>query len=69
MPKVYTVDNFMSLDIDTRRNLELCENMIDKGKRGTLLSVLDYFVYPFVLHNLGVFLNPSHTPFNHFFES
>lgn len=42
MPKVYTVDNFMSLDIDTRRNLELCENMIDKGKRGTLLSVLDY---------------------------
>ena len=40
-PKFYNVDNYMSIDIDSRRNLELCENIVDKGKRGTLLSVLD----------------------------
>ena len=31
----------MSLDISARRNLELLERMRDKGKRGTLLWVLD----------------------------
>ena len=40
-PKFYNVDNYMTIDIDSRRNLELCENIVDKGKRGTLLSVLD----------------------------
>lgn len=41
LPKFYNIDNYISLDIDTRRNLELSENIIDKGKLGTLLSVLD----------------------------
>ena len=31
----------MALDISARRNLELTERMRDKGKRGTLLWVLD----------------------------
>ena len=31
----------MALDITARRNLELTERMRDKGKRGTLLWVLD----------------------------
>ena len=31
----------MSLDLNTRRNLELTEKMRDKSKKGTLLWVLD----------------------------
>ncbi len=38
---VYSVTKFMSLDINTRRNLELTEKMRDKSKKGTLLWVLD----------------------------
>ena len=38
---VYSMENFMVLDISTRRNLELVETMRDKGKKGTLLNVLD----------------------------
>ena len=38
---VYSVAKFMSLDINTRRNLELTEKMRDKSKKGTLLWVLD----------------------------
>ncbi|NLK72413.1 MAG: hypothetical protein GX285_05305, partial [Clostridiales bacterium] len=41
LPVSYTTDSFMSFDMDTRRNLELCENIIDRKKQGTLLSVLD----------------------------
>jgi len=37
----YSVDGFMSLDMATRRSLELTQNMMDGGKRYTLLSVLD----------------------------
>lgn len=37
----YSIDNYMVLDINTRRNLELTETMRDKGKKGSLLWVLD----------------------------
>jgi DNA mismatch repair protein MutS len=37
----YYVDNFMRLDAATRRSLELTANLIDGGKRLTLLEVLD----------------------------
>ena len=39
--KVYNTTRYMSLDISARRNLELTERMRDKGKKGTLLWVLD----------------------------
>ncbi len=39
--KFYKVSKYMSLDISARRNLELTERMRDKGKKGTLLWVLD----------------------------
>ena len=38
---IYNVEKYMSLDLNTRRNLELTEKMIDKSKKGTLLWVLD----------------------------
>ncbi len=37
----YTGGQFMELDIDTRRNLELTETMRSKEKKGSLLWVLD----------------------------
>lgn len=39
--KIYNITKYMALDISARRNLELTERMRDKGKRGTLLWVLD----------------------------
>ena len=38
---LYNIAKYMSLDINSRRNLELTEKMIDKTKKGTLLWVLD----------------------------
>lgn len=38
---VYTTGAFMLLDSSTRRNLELCETLREKQKRGSLLWVLD----------------------------
>jgi len=38
---VYSENEFMRLDVMTRRNLELCETMRGKDKRGSLLWVLD----------------------------
>ena len=38
---VYNTTKYMSLDINTRRNLELTEKLRDKSKKGTLLWVLD----------------------------
>lgn len=35
-------ENFMQLDATAIRNLELLKNMLDGGKRGTLLSILDF---------------------------
>lgn len=35
-------ENYMHLDATAIRNLELVRNMADRGKRGTLLSVLDF---------------------------
>jgi len=37
----YTVDNYMMLDFNTRRNLELIETIRGKNKKGSLLWVLD----------------------------
>lgn len=37
----YHVDDYVVLDSASRRNLELCETMRDKNKRGSLLWVLD----------------------------
>ena len=39
--QVYSTDRYMTLDISTRRNLEITETMRDKSKKGTLLWVLD----------------------------
>ena len=39
--RIYSVSQYMSLDINARRNLELTEKMRDKSKKGTLLWVLD----------------------------
>ena len=39
--KFYNLQKYMSLDITARRNLELLERQHDKGKKGTLLWVLD----------------------------
>ena len=38
---IYTASQFMQLDITAVRNLELCETMRTKSKRGSLLGVLD----------------------------
>ncbi len=38
---IYNTTRYMSLDINTRRNLEITEKMRDKSKKGTLLWVLD----------------------------
>ena len=37
----YEQGRFMELDLNTRRNLELTETLRGKGRKGTLLSVLD----------------------------
>lgn len=39
--KAYTVDDFMNLDPNARRNLELTETMRDRGRRGSLLWAID----------------------------
>ena len=38
---MYNLSRYMALDISARRNLEITERMRDKGKKGTLLWVLD----------------------------
>lgn len=38
----YEVNQYMDLDVNTRRNLEITETMRDKVKRGSLLWVLDH---------------------------
>jgi DNA mismatch repair protein MutS len=37
----YSVDGFMAIDPNTRRSLELTQNLADGGRKHTLLSVLD----------------------------
>ncbi len=39
--RVYTTGKYMIIDSSTRRNLELCETLREKQKRGSLLWVLD----------------------------
>lgn len=38
---LYSIEDYMMLDSATRRNLELCETLRDKQKRGSLLWILD----------------------------
>lgn len=38
----YTEGQFLEIDLNTRRNLELCETMRTKEKKGTLLWILDH---------------------------
>lgn len=38
---IYSVEEYMDLDMATRRNLEITETMREKKKRGSLLGVLD----------------------------
>ncbi|NLB22655.1 MAG: DNA mismatch repair protein MutS [Clostridium sp.] len=42
--EAYSVSDTMALDINTRRNLELTENIVDKSKRGSLIWILDQTV-------------------------
>ncbi len=37
----YDASQFLEMDLSTRRNLELCETMLSKDKKGSLLWVLD----------------------------
>lgn len=37
----YSVEDFLSMDINTRRNLEITENLREKSKKGSLLWILD----------------------------
>lgn len=39
--EIYNTEDAMALDLNTRKNLELMENIVDKTRRGTLLWVLD----------------------------
>lgn len=39
--KFYNITNYMILDQSTRRNLELCETIRGKNKKGALISVID----------------------------
>lgn len=39
--EIYQQDQYMELDLNARRNLELCETMRSKEKRGSLLWVVD----------------------------
>lgn len=50
--QVLNEGNCMVLDINTRRNLELTQNVRDGKKEGTLLSVLDYTSTPMGLRKL-----------------
>ncbi len=40
-PNVYGEGQYLEMDLNTRRNLELCESMRNKEKRGSLYWVLD----------------------------
>jgi len=37
----YNISTYMTIDINSRKNLEIVESLRDKNKRGTLLSVID----------------------------
>ena len=39
--ELYNIKDTMTIDINSRRNLELTENIRDKGKKGSLLWVMD----------------------------
>ncbi len=39
--KMYSNDSYMTLDLSTRKNLELTESINEKSKKGTLISVID----------------------------
>jgi len=46
LPRRYDQAGWMVLDASSQRNLELTANLVDDGRRGTLLSVLDRTLTP-----------------------
>ncbi len=46
LPRVYKPSNFVIIDSNTQRNLELTESLYDHSKQGTLLGVLDRTLTP-----------------------
>ena len=46
LPRIYTPSDFVILDSNTQRNLELVESLYDRTKQGTLLGVLDRTLTP-----------------------
>lgn len=42
LPIFYESNNYMVIDMYSRSNLELTENIVDKTRKGTLFSILDY---------------------------
>lgn len=40
-PEYYSIQEYLNIDINSRRNLEITENIRDKSKKGSLLWVLD----------------------------
>ncbi len=46
LPKIYKPSDFVILDSNTQRNLELTESLYDRSKQGTLLGVLDRTLTP-----------------------
>ncbi|MGC9054625.1 MAG: DNA mismatch repair protein MutS, partial [Candidatus Hydrogenedens sp.] len=46
LPRIYKPSDFVILDSNTQRNLELTESLFDRTKQGTLLGVLDRTLTP-----------------------
>jgi len=46
LPRIYKPSDFVILDSNTQRNLELTESLFDRSKQGTLLGVLDRTLTP-----------------------
>ncbi len=52
LPRIYRPSDFVILDSNTQRNLELTESLFDRSKQGTLLGVLDRTLTPMGLRKL-----------------
>jgi len=53
----YSIEGFMRLDPNTRRSLELTQNLSDGGRRYTLVSVLDESVTPMGKRRLAMWVD------------
>lgn len=52
LPRLYAPSDFVILDSNTQRNLELVESLFDRSKKATLLGVLDRTLTPMGLRRL-----------------